>query len=64
MTTNGGGWIVIQRNRKNSAVNFNRKWTNYEKGFGNLTNRILAWTGSNALFNTKRSMGDESGLLV
>ena len=24
--------------------------------------RILVWTGSNALFNTKRSMGDESGL--
>ena len=37
MTTDGGGWIVVQRNRKNSTVNFNRKWTDYEKGFGNLT---------------------------
>ena len=27
MTTDGGGWIVIQRNKKNSTVNFNRNWT-------------------------------------
>ena len=37
MINDGGGWTVIQRNRKNSNVNFNRKWTDYEKGFGNLT---------------------------
>ena len=37
MVNDGGGWTVIQRNRKNSNVNFNRKWTDYEKGFGNLT---------------------------
>ena len=35
MTTDGGGWIVIQRN-KNSLVNFNRNWTDYEEGFGDL----------------------------
>ena len=34
MTTDGGGWIVMQRNKKNSLVNFNRNWTDYEKGFG------------------------------
>ena len=47
MTTNGGGWIVIQRNRKNSSVNFNKKWTNYEKGFGNLTTDF--WYGLAAM---------------
>ena len=36
MTTDGGGWTVIQRNKENSEVNFNRNWTDYEKGFGNL----------------------------
>ena len=37
MINDHGGWIVIQRNRKNSLVNFNRDWAGYEKGFGNLT---------------------------
>ena len=36
MTTDGGGWIVIQRNRKNSEVSFNKNWTDYEEGFGDL----------------------------
>ena len=36
MTTKYGGWTVIQRNKKDSLVNFNRNWTDYEKGFGDL----------------------------
>ena len=36
MTTDDGGWIVIQRNRKDSVVNFRRTWAEYEKGFGDL----------------------------
>ena len=36
MTTDGGGWIVIQRNKKDSLVNFNRSWSDYEEGFGDL----------------------------
>ena len=47
MTTNGGGWIVIQRNRKNSLVNFNMNWTDYEKGFGNITTDF--WYGLAAM---------------
>ena len=43
MTTDGGGWIVIQRNKKNSAVNFNRPWVDYEKGFGDLNTEF--WYG-------------------
>ena len=36
MTTDGGGWIVIQRNRINSKLNFNKNWREYEEGFGDL----------------------------
>ena len=43
MTTGGGGWIVIQRNKKDSSVNFNRKWADYEKGFGDLNTEF--WYG-------------------
>ena len=47
MTTDGGGWIVIQRNKKNSSVNFNKTWNDYEKGFGNLTTEF--WYGLAAI---------------
>ena len=43
MNTATGGWIVIQRNKKNSLVNFNRNWTDYEKGFGDLHTEL--WYG-------------------
>ena len=33
--TAGGGWLVIQR-RINGRVDFNRYWSEYEEGFGNL----------------------------
>ena len=33
MTTNGGGWIVIQR-RVDEILSFGRNWTEYESGFG------------------------------
>ena len=36
MSTDGGGWIVLQRNKKDSRVNFHRTWAEYEKGFGDL----------------------------
>ena len=36
MNTTNGGWIVIQRNREGSPVSFNRKWKEYEDGFGDL----------------------------
>ena len=47
MTTDGGGWIVIQRNRAGSLVNFNRNWTDYEKGFGDLHTEF--WNGLSAM---------------
>ncbi|XP_065901542.1 fibrinogen-like protein 1 isoform X1 [Dysidea avara] len=43
MTTDDGGWIVIQRNRKNSQLSFNKNWREYEDGFGDLNNDF--WAG-------------------
>ena len=43
MTTDSGGWIVIQRNKKETVVSFNRNWTDYEEGFGDLITEF--WYG-------------------
>ena len=43
MVTKEGGWIVTQRNKKNSQVNFNLNWTDYEEGFGDLNKEF--WYG-------------------
>jgi len=47
MTTDHGGWIVVQRNKNNSLVNFNRNWAEYEKGFGELNTEF--WYGLEVL---------------
>ena len=43
MTTDNGGWIIIQRNRKNSQLNFDKNWREYEEGFGDLNKDF--WAG-------------------
>ena len=43
MTTDDGGWIVIQRNRKNSQLSFDKNWREYEEGFGDLNKDF--WAG-------------------
>ena len=43
MTTDDGGWIVIQRNRINSQLSFNKNWREYEEGFGDLNKDF--WAG-------------------
>ena len=47
MDTTDGGWIVIQRNRMGSSVNFNRNFTDYEEGFGDLNSDF--WYGLEAV---------------
>ncbi|KAL3886377.1 hypothetical protein ACJMK2_026375 [Sinanodonta woodiana] len=47
MDTAGGGWIVFQR-RVDASVTFNRSFSEYEAGFGNLTGNL--WLGLHALF--------------
>jgi len=43
MTIDDGGWIVIQRNRKNSQLSFNKNRREYEEGFGDLNKDF--WAG-------------------
>ena len=47
MTTDCGGWIVIQRNKISSPVDFNRNWTDYKEGFGDLNTEF--WHGLSAV---------------
>ena len=40
--SDGGGWLVVQR-RKDGSVSFDRGWTEYEEGFGELNREF--WYG-------------------
>nr|XP_022340181.1 ryncolin-1-like [Crassostrea virginica] len=54
MTTDGGGWTVIQR-RMDGSGDFDRKWKSYKEGFGNVHGEY--WLGNEAmhLLTTKTS---------
>ena len=44
METSDGGWMVIQRNIKDKVETFNKGWSDYEQGFGDLKGDKL-WYG-------------------
>ena len=46
MDTDGGGWIVFQR-QQNGSVNFYRNWADYQSGFGDLQKEL--WLGNDIL---------------
>ena len=48
MDTTDGGWMVIQRNKKDGVKTFNKKWKDFEEGFGDLNGDKL-WYGLKAL---------------
>ena len=48
MDTTDGGWMVIQRNKKDGVRTFNKQWKDFEEGFGNLNGDKL-WYGLKAL---------------
>ena len=48
MNTTDGGWMVIQRNKKDGVKTFDKKWKDYEEGFGDLSGDKL-WYGLKAL---------------
>jgi len=43
MDTDDGGWTVIQRNRVDSEIRFDRDWDEYIEGFGDLQTEF--WYG-------------------
>lgn len=53
------GWLAVQR-RNNGTLNFDRSWTDYQKGFGDLDGDF--WLGNEVLFRLINS--SQSRVLV
>ena len=42
-------WLIIQ-NRQTNNINFNRTWSEYRRGFGNIHNQTDFWIGNENLY--------------
>jgi len=47
-TTDGGGWLTIMRRNGDPSINFQRTWSEYKKGFGELQHEH--WLGNEHLY--------------
>ncbi|XP_056001771.1 ryncolin-1-like [Ostrea edulis] len=47
MTTNGGGWTVIQK-RQDGSTDFYKNWADYKRGFGDPSSNY--WIGNDAIY--------------
>ncbi|XP_061176958.1 fibrinogen C domain-containing protein 1-B-like [Saccostrea echinata] len=56
MTTDEGGWTVIQK-RENGDLDFYRTWIEYKEGFGNATKNY--WIGNDAIHALTRDKHQE-----
>ncbi|XP_055998909.1 fibrinogen C domain-containing protein 1-A-like [Ostrea edulis] len=52
MTTDGGGWTVIQK-RQDGSTDFYRNWTQYKKGFGDPSKNY--WIGNDVIHNLTKT---------
>ncbi|XP_041134142.1 tenascin-N-like isoform X2 [Polyodon spathula] len=52
MTTDGGGWIVIQR-RNSGKIDFFKRWKNYTQGFGDMNEEF--WLGLDKMYDLTNS---------
>ncbi|XP_062604877.1 fibrinogen-like protein A, partial [Saccostrea cucullata] len=56
MTTDGGGWTVIQK-RQDGDVDFYRSWITYKHGFGNASKNY--WIGNDAIHTLTKDKNQE-----
>ncbi|XP_061176977.1 fibroleukin-like [Saccostrea echinata] len=56
MTTDGGGWTVIQK-REDDDVDFYRTWNEYKHGFGNASKNY--WIGNDAIHALTKDQDQE-----
>ncbi|XP_062616953.1 fibroleukin-like isoform X2 [Saccostrea cucullata] len=56
MSTDGGGWTVIQR-RQDNSTDFYRTWSEYKQGFGDPSKNY--WIGNDAIYELTKNKDQE-----